>query len=155
MPVPKSEFPSRGVWIPPPPLQSKQSTELLHGPSPNITLLDHVSYYDCHERQIKLSCSEGESQQCKKRHRQSFVHVINDKSLARVTRLFYQEFVDQASTFALVHVFLDPLLDPDSNLYFINTKSFSQKILSVRELSPPHVVAFDGDNLWYLSYRVL
>ena len=59
-----------------PPLRSKQSTELLHGPSGNVALLDHVSYYDCHKRLIKLSSSEAESKQGT---RQSFVHLINDK----------------------------------------------------------------------------
>ena len=151
----KSEFPSRRDWMSPPPLRSKQSTELLHGPSGNVALLDHVSYYDCHKRLIKLSSSESESKQGTNRHRQSFVHLINDKALARVTRLFSHEFIDRTSTFAVVHVFLDSFLDPDSNLYFVNPKSFYQKIFSVQELSPPHVVAFEGENLWYLSYRVL
>lgn len=148
----KSTFPPRRDWIPPPPLQSKRSTELFHGPSGSVMLLDHVPYYDFHKRHIKLSSSEGESKQST---HQSFVHLINDKSLARITRLFSHEFVDQSSSFALVYIFLDPCLDPESNLYFVNPMSFSQKVVSIHELSPPHVVAYEGDNLWYLSYRVV
>ena len=101
------------------------------------------------------------------RHNSSFVN-LPDYSLAQIKWLFTHTFVSDEYDMALLQVFSNPVQDIDTNLYYIDNVSLDTesnlyysadqsveivfKIVPITSLSAPHVVAYEGSKLWYISF---
>ena len=168
----KSIFPSKPDWTPPPPLRSKDSAELLMGPSADVVLHDRVSNIDPNTHRV-ISFTSSTCLKASSRHSASFVHLLKGRSLylAQIKFLFTHVFVGESCDMAMLQVFKNPIKDVETMLYYIdnvqqdsNTNIYHstnvdpssetmQMVIPVKELSVPHVVAYDNHKLWYISFN--
>ena len=150
----KSQFPQKCEWIPPPPMNLTQQDQLLlKGPLPQAFKLKQQEAVIKH-RHVVYSTSEYEATDS--RHKCSFVTIPSQDSikLCRIQKLFRHTYGGTESIIALIKVFCNPKVDEDSKFYFVNVKEYGLEMVTLKMMSEPKVVAYDGDILWFLNVNV-
>lgn len=81
----------------------------------------HLTYFDHHNRKVKLSATESEIQQSNCRSSYVATTDVEERKVGCIISLFEHEHLSQKTTFAFVSWFDGPITDRDSQLSFVLT----------------------------------
>lgn len=156
----KSVFPNQVDWKPVCGFQDVKDSLLIQGPKPTITEKKKVEHEDVRTGKKSVFTSlQNEPHRASGRHISSIVQIFSNYldscTIAYISKLFVHKFGEDMHILALLKVYA-PISEESPGLFWSEIDTFKPEsvILPLNNLSPPLVVAFEENRIYFLNCKL-